>query len=43
MEQKAVAVRERSRGDIGSMSLEEFKEMAQSLVQARALTNSPKQ
>ncbi|HEY8412637.1 MAG TPA: threonine--tRNA ligase, partial [Pyrinomonadaceae bacterium] len=40
MEQKAVAVRERSRGDIGAMSLEEFKEMARKLVETRALTNN---
>jgi threonyl-tRNA synthetase len=34
-----VAVRERSKGDIGAMSLEEFKEMARRLVETRALTN----
>jgi len=39
MEQQAVAVRERSRGDIGTMSLEEFKEMARKLIETRALTN----
>ncbi|HLM57154.1 MAG TPA: threonine--tRNA ligase [Pyrinomonadaceae bacterium] len=37
MEEGKVAVRERSRGDIGVMSLEEFKETAQRLVRARAL------
>jgi len=36
-EQKTVAVRERSRGDIGTMSLEEFKKMAHGLVETRAL------
>jgi threonyl-tRNA synthetase len=39
MEQRAVAVRERARGDIGVMSLEEFKEMARKLIETRALTN----
>jgi len=37
--QGKVAVRERSKGDIGAMSLDEFKEMAQRLVETRALTN----
>jgi threonyl-tRNA synthetase len=40
IEQKAVAVRERSRGDIGVMSVAEFKEMARRLVSTRALTNN---
>ena len=40
MEQKAVAVRERARGDIGVMSIAEFKEMAHRLVASRALTNN---
>jgi threonyl-tRNA synthetase len=40
MEQGAVAVRERSKGDIGVMSVVEFKEMARKLVEMRALTNS---
>ena len=40
MEQKAVAVRERSRGDIGVMTLAEFKEMTQRLIKTRALTNT---
>jgi threonyl-tRNA synthetase len=39
MEQGQVAVRERVKGDIGAMPLEEFKQMAQRLVQTRALTN----
>jgi threonyl-tRNA synthetase len=34
-----VAVRERSKGDIGAMSLEEFQAMARRLVETRALTN----
>ena len=40
MEQGQVAVRERARGDIGVMSLEEFKNMARRLVESRALTNT---
>lgn len=40
MEQKMVAVRERARGDIGVMSIAEFKEMARKLVETRALTNN---
>ena len=40
MEQKAVAVRERTKGDIGVMSLSEFKEKARRLVESRALTNN---
>jgi len=40
MEQKTVAVRERTRGDIGVMSVAEFKEMARRLVETRALTNN---
>ncbi|HSQ22857.1 MAG TPA: threonine--tRNA ligase [Pyrinomonadaceae bacterium] len=39
MEQGQVAVRERSQGDIGAMPLDEFKQMAQRLVQTRALKN----
>jgi threonyl-tRNA synthetase len=39
MQDGKVAVRERSKGDIGAMSLAEFQEMAQRLVQTRALTN----
>jgi threonyl-tRNA synthetase len=40
MEQKTVAVRERAKGDIGVMSVEEFKKMARGLVETRALTNN---
>jgi threonyl-tRNA synthetase len=40
MEQKTVAVRERARGDIGVMSIADFKEMAQRLVETRALVNN---
>jgi threonyl-tRNA synthetase len=39
MEEGKVAVRERSRGDIGQVSLAEFKETALRLVRERALTN----
>ena len=39
MEQAQVAVRERTKGDIGAMSLDEFKQMAQRLVETRALVN----
>jgi threonyl-tRNA synthetase len=40
MEEGKVAVRERSRGDIGAMTLAEFKEMAQRLIDSRALTTT---
>jgi threonyl-tRNA synthetase len=40
MEQNAVAVRERAKGDIGVMSLSDFKEMARGLIDSRALTNN---
>jgi len=40
MEQGGVAVRERSQGDIGVMSIEEFKQKALALVKSRALTNT---
>src|SRR2546423_913290 len=40
MEEGKVAVRERSRGDIGAMSLAEFKETALRLVRERALSNT---
>jgi threonyl-tRNA synthetase len=40
MEQGNVAVRERVQGDIGVMSLKEFTNMAQQLVESRALTNT---
>jgi threonyl-tRNA synthetase len=39
MEQGKVAVRERTKGDIGVMTLEEFTEMAQRLVDSRSLVN----
>jgi threonyl-tRNA synthetase len=39
MEQGKVAVRERTRGDIGVMTLDEFKEMARGLIKTRAITN----
>jgi len=39
-EQRAVAVRERAKGDIGVMTIEEFKEMARRLTQTRALTHN---
>jgi threonyl-tRNA synthetase len=40
MEQRLVAVRERAQGDIGVMSLADFKEMARKLIATRALTNN---
>lgn len=40
MEQGTVAVRERSKGDIGVMPLEEFKTMARGLIESRALINA---
>ena len=40
MEDGNVAVRERSKGDIGVMPLAEFKELATRLVKTRALTNN---
>jgi threonyl-tRNA synthetase len=39
MEQGKVAVRERTKGDIGVMTLDEFKEMAQRLADSRSLVN----
>ncbi len=39
-EQRTVAVRERAKGDIGVMSVDEFREMAQRLIKTRALTNN---
>jgi threonyl-tRNA synthetase len=38
MEEGRVAVRERTRGDIGTMTLDEFREMARGLVASRAIT-----
>jgi threonyl-tRNA synthetase len=40
MEQRNVAVRERSQGDVGAMSTADFIEMARKLVEQRALTNT---
>ena len=40
MEQRTVAVRERAQGDIGVMSVDQFKEMARRLVTSRALVNN---
>ncbi len=40
VEEGKVAVRERLKGDIGAMSLAEFKEMARRLIETRALTNT---
>ena len=40
MEQGNVAVRERVKGDMGAMSLEEFTNMARGLVDSRAITNT---
>ncbi len=40
MEQGNVAVRERSKGDIGVMSVNDFVEMARKLVELRAMTNT---
>jgi len=39
LEENKIAVREKVKGDIGQMTLEEFKEMAQKLKETRALTN----
>ena len=39
MEDGKVAVRERTKGDIGVMSLDDFREMARRLISTRALTN----
>ncbi len=40
MEEGKVAVRERTQGDIGAMSIDEFKQLATRLVKTRALTNT---
>ena len=40
MEQNQVAVRERAKGDIGVMSLDEFVKRARGLVESRAITNT---
>jgi threonyl-tRNA synthetase len=39
MEQGKVAVRERTKGDIGVMSIEEFTSLTRRLVESRSLTN----
>ena len=39
LEEGKVAVRERSKGDLGAMSLDEFKVMARRLVESRAIIN----
>ena len=39
LEENKIAVREKVKGDIGQMTLEEFKELAQRLKETRALTN----
>lgn len=43
MEQGTVAVRERTSGDIGVMSIAEFTTMARRLVESRALTNNSRE
>jgi threonyl-tRNA synthetase len=40
MQDRKVAVRERVKGDIGAMSLDDFKDLARRLVETRALTNN---
>jgi threonyl-tRNA synthetase len=40
LEENKVAVREKSKGDIGQMTLDEFKEIARRLVETRALNNA---
>jgi threonyl-tRNA synthetase len=39
LEENKIAVRERKAGDLGAMSLDEFKKMAQRLKESRALAN----
>jgi threonyl-tRNA synthetase len=39
VEEGKVAVRERTKGDIGTMSVADFKELARRLVETRSLTN----
>jgi threonyl-tRNA synthetase len=39
LEENKIAVREKVTGDLGAMSLDEFKEMARKLKESRALTN----
>ena len=40
VEEGKVAVRERVKGDIGTMTVDEFREMARGLVESRAINNS---
>ena len=40
LEENKIAVREKTKGDIGQMTLEEFKELARRLKETRALTNN---
>ncbi|MDQ3133551.1 MAG: His/Gly/Thr/Pro-type tRNA ligase C-terminal domain-containing protein, partial [Acidobacteriota bacterium] len=40
LDEGKVAVRERTTGDLGQMSVEDFKHMALGLVESRALTNA---
>ncbi|MGI8466983.1 MAG: threonine--tRNA ligase [Pyrinomonadaceae bacterium] len=39
LEENKIAVREKTKGDLGAMTLDEFQEMAQKLKETRALTN----
>jgi threonyl-tRNA synthetase len=39
LEENVVAVRERTRGDLGAMTLQQFSEMARRLVDSRAISN----
>ncbi len=39
LEENKIAVRERKAGDLGVMSLDEFKEMAKRLKETRAIAN----
>lgn len=40
LEENKIAVREKTKGDIGQMTLEEFKELARRLKETRAITNN---
>jgi threonyl-tRNA synthetase len=39
LEDNTIAVRERKQGDLGVMTLDEFKDMAKRLKETRAITN----
>ena len=39
-DEQSLAVRERKQGDLGAMTLDEFKEMAKRLKETRAISNS---